>query len=80
MPDTVVTSMVKRADVSVFDTIRAVTEGRFQPGMHVFGVRDGAIDYVHDGPHGVLLPPAVVARVELLRRDIASGQVRVPSD
>ena len=42
MPDTIVTSMVKRADVSVFDAIRAVTEHRFEGGMRVFGVKDGA--------------------------------------
>ena len=78
MPGTVVTSMVKRADVAVFDTIRAVIEGRFEGGMHVFGVKDGAIDYVHEGPHGALLPPDVVARVEELRADIASGRVHVP--
>jgi basic membrane protein A len=80
MPDTVVTSMVKRADVSVYDTIRAVIEGRFESGMHVFGVKDGAIDYVHEGPHGALLPPDVVARVEELRAEIASGRVKVPSE
>jgi basic membrane protein A len=78
MPDAVVTSMVKRADVSVFDTIRGVAEGRFEGGMHVFGVRDGAIDYVHDGPHAAQLPPDVVARVEAMRADVASGRVRVP--
>ena len=80
MPDTVVTSMVKRADVSVFDTVRAVVEGRFESGMQVFGVKDGAIDYVHEGPHGALLPHDVVARVEELRADIAEGRVKVPSD
>jgi basic membrane protein A len=80
MPDTVVTSMVKRADVSVFDTVRAVIEGRFESGMHVFGVKDGAIDYVHEGPHAALLPRDVIARVEELRADIASGRVVVPSD
>jgi basic membrane protein A len=79
MPDTVVTSMVKRADVAVFDTIVGVTKGRFEGGMHVFGVSDGAIDYVHEGPHAVLLPKAVVARVEQLRDEIASGRVTVPS-
>ena len=79
MPDTVVTSMVKRADVSVFDTIRAVLEGRFEGGMRVFGVKDGAIDYVHEGPHAALLPPEVVTRVEELRADVASGRVSVPS-
>ena len=80
MPDTVVTSMVKRADVSVFDTVRAVIDGRFESGMHVFGVKDGAIDYVHEGPHAALLPRDVVARVEELRAEIASGRVQVPSE
>jgi basic membrane protein A len=80
MPDVVVTSMVKRADVSVFETIRAVGDGRFEGGMRVFGVKDGAIDYVHDGPHAVLLPLEVVARVEGLRADIAAGRVRVPTE
>ena len=47
--------------------------------MHVFGVEDGAIDYVHEGPHAALLPRDVIARVELLRADIASGAIRVPS-
>jgi basic membrane protein A len=80
MPDTVLTSMVKRADVTVFDTIRAVDERRFESGMHVFGVKDGAIDYVHEGPHAAMLPAAVIARVEALRAEIAAGRVRVPSE
>jgi basic membrane protein A len=80
MPDAIVTSMVKRADVAVFDTIRAVAEGRFESGMHVFGAKDGAIDYVHEGAHAALLPREVVARVEELRADVASGRVRVPSE
>jgi basic membrane protein A and related proteins len=78
MPDTVVTSMVKRADVTVFDTIRGIVDGHFDGSMHVFGVKDGAIDYVHEGPHATLLPPDVIARVQLLRADIASGRVVVP--
>ena len=56
MPGTVVTSMVKRGDVAVFDTIRAATEHKFVGGMHVFGVKDGAIDYVHEGPHAAAYP------------------------
>jgi basic membrane protein A and related proteins len=78
MPDTVVTSMIKRADVAVFDTIRAAAGGRFAGGMHVFGVADGALDYVHEGAHAARLPPAVIARVEALRREIASGSRVVP--
>jgi basic membrane protein A len=78
MPGTVLTSMVKRADVAVFDTIRSVVEGRFRSGMHVFGVADGALDYVHAGPHAAMLPPETIARVEALRVQIASGAIVVP--
>jgi basic membrane protein A len=78
MPDTVVTSMVKRSEVAVFDVIRAAVEGRFAGGMHVFGVTDGALDYVHEGPHAARLPPWVVARVEALRHRIAAGSLEVP--
>jgi basic membrane protein A len=79
MPGSILTSMVKRADVAVFDVIHAVTEGLFEGGMHVFGVADGGIDYVHEGPHAALLSAGVVERVEQLRGSIASGAIRVPS-
>jgi basic membrane protein A len=80
MPDTIITSMVKRADVAVFDTIRAAALGTFDGGMHVFGIADGAVDYVHAGPHAARLPASVIAHVEALRRSIASGALVVPAD
>jgi basic membrane protein A len=78
MPGTVVTSMIKRTDVAVFETVRSVVEGRFQGGMRVFGVGDGALDYVRDGPHAAGLPAAVIARTEVLKSEIASGARNVP--
>jgi hypothetical protein len=48
--------------------------------MHVFGVGDGAIDWVHEGPHARLLPREVIDRVEALRADVVAGRVRVPSE
>jgi basic membrane protein A len=80
MPDTIITSMVKRADVAVFDTIGAAARGNFEGGMHVFGIADGAVDYVHSGPHAARLPAAVIDRVEALRHQLASGALVVPAD
>lgn len=80
MPDAVLTSMVKRADVAVFDTIQAVVQGRFEHGVHPFGLREGSIDYVHEGPHARHLPDGVVTRVEALRRAIIERRVLVPTD
>jgi basic membrane protein A len=80
MPGTVLTSMVKRGDVAVYETIASVVHDRFTPGMHVLGVVDGAIDWVHEGPHAANVPPEVVKRVEQLRGEIVAGRVHVPTE
>ncbi len=80
MPGTVVTSMIKRADVTVVETVRSVVESRFRGGMHVFGVAEGAIDYVHEGEHAGMLSREVVARVEAIKAEIAAGGVAVPRE
>jgi basic membrane protein A len=78
LPGTVVTSMVKRADVAVFEAIRAVVERRFEAGMRTFGLAEDGVDYVHEGEHGALLPDDVKARISLLRSDVVSRKVVVP--
>jgi basic membrane protein A and related proteins len=80
MPGTVVTSMVKRMDVTVFDTIRDVVAGRFSSGMHAYGLAEGAVDWVHEGAHADGVPRNVVARVEELRSQIVAGAIHVPVD
>lgn len=79
MPGTVVTSMIKRVDVAVFDTVRAVVDGHFEGGMNVFGVREAGVDYVHDGPHAEGVPEEVKQKVEHLREGLISGKIRVLS-
>jgi basic membrane protein A len=77
MPDAVLTSMIKRVDVAVFDTIHDVAAGRFvrgDNGIRAFAVADRGIDWVSRGAHARHLRPAVIERVEALRREIASGQ------
>src|SRR6185436_14802497 len=40
MPGVVVTSMIKRGDVAVFDIVKDVVEGHFRGGMRVFGLAE----------------------------------------
>jgi basic membrane protein A len=79
MPDTVLTSMTKSADVAVIDAIQAVAEHRFEGGMRVLGLREHGIDYVHEGTHGDHIPEEVKAKVEALREQIIDGRITVPS-
>jgi basic membrane protein A len=79
MPGTVVTSMIKRADVAVFDTIQATLEGRFEGGMRIFGLAQDGVDFVHEGPHASGIPDDVKAKVEALRREVVAGKRVVPN-
>ncbi len=79
-PSAVLTSMIKRGDVAVFDAIAAAQKGELRGGMLVLGVKEGALDYVREGPHADKLDPAVLRQVEALRARIAAGAIDVPSE
>ena len=78
MPGTAPTSMIKRGDVAVFDTIVAVCEGRFQGGLASFGLADDGVGYVDEGPHAEGIPAGVKARVAVLRGKVVRGEIKVP--
>ncbi len=71
MPGVVVTSMIKRVDVAVFDAIEDVIQGRFKGGMRALGLADHGVDWVHEGDHARDLPPVVITSVEALRDRVA---------
>jgi basic membrane protein A and related proteins len=79
MPGTVVTSMIKRADVAVFDTVKAVAEGRFHGGLLSFGLAEEGVTYVSEGPHAEAITPVVRAKVADLAARIQRGEIQVPS-
>jgi len=71
------TSVLKRLDVAVFDTVKSVQSGRFHPG------RDAIFDLANDGVDlgkiSKAVPKAFLRRVELIRREISEGKIVVPS-
>ena len=77
-PGFVLTSMVKRVDNAVFDTIQQVLGGRWQGGVHVFGLRERGVGWVYDAHNQTLIPPPVKARVDSLEREIVAGRIVVP--
>ena len=77
MPGTVVTSMIKRGDVAVFDIVKATLDGKFHGGMNVFGLEEAGVDYVHEGPHAAQIPDVVTTKVEALREDVVAKRIVV---
>lgn len=78
-PGRVLTSMVKRVDNAVFDTIKRVKDRQFAGGINFFGLAEDGVGYVYDANNRALIPDAVRARLEALRADIIAGRVTVPS-
>lgn len=78
-PGRVITSMIKRVDVAVFEMIRSVKEKGFQSGVRSFGLEDDAIGFVYDDRNRDLIPQAVYDRVMELRKEIIAGTIKVPT-
>ena len=78
-PGHVLTSMVKRVDVAVFDVIRDLKEGRWQGGVRTFGLAEDGVAWVHDARNQALIPPHVKAAVDSLAAEIQAGRIAVPA-
>jgi basic membrane protein A len=69
----VLTSALKRVDVSVFDTIQAVLDGKFKGGTDsVFSLKNDGVGLGKISPK---VPKADVAKVDLVAKDIADGKI-----
>lgn len=78
-PGHVLTSMVKKVDLAVFEQIKAIRDGTFRGGVRVFDLASGGVDYVYDDRNKALIPDDVRAKVEALRGRIVRGEIVVPS-
>lgn len=77
-PGLVLTSMLKRVDVAVFDAIKQAMNGHFRAGTVWYGLENHGIDYAMDSYNAKLISPAVREKVEKLRAEILSHKIKVP--
>jgi len=74
----VLTSVVKRLDVAVFDTIKSFQDGKLRFGTDtVFDLRNGGVELGKISPR---VPASLVARLEPIRAAIEAGKIHVPSE
>ncbi len=78
-PGFILTSMVKRVDTAVFETVREVREGRWTGGVRTFGLDTEGVTWVYDERNKSLIPDAVKARVDSLKQEIIAGRIEVPT-
>jgi basic membrane protein A len=77
-PGHVLTSMVKRVDVAVYDVIRDLKAGHWQGGVRVLGLADDGVSWVYDDRNRALVPPRVKTTIDSLQAEIVAGHIQVP--
>ena len=71
-PGTMLTSMLKRVDVAVYNVAKAHT-----PGLSVLGLKEGGVDYAMDANNAKLVTPAMKKKVDAAKADIIGGKIKV---
>lgn len=77
-PDVIVASAVLDVPSAFLSMARIVKEGRFQPGVQRFGMKEGIVSLAWNEKLRAALKPATVARVTAAEEKIRSGELQVP--
>ncbi|QCK85143.1 BMP family ABC transporter substrate-binding protein [Phreatobacter aquaticus] len=76
-PGRVLTSMLKRVDVAVFQAFATARAGSWRPGVTVLGLAEDGIDWADDASNAPLITPELRAAVAKAAEDIKAGRVSV---
>ena len=74
--DYILTSMLKRVDVAVFNTIQAVQTGAFSAGPQVFDLSVDGVGYATSGGH----VDDIASELDAFKEKIVSGEIVVSRD
>jgi len=76
-PGFVLTSMVKRVDNAVYQIIKDKVAGKFEGGLHVYGLDNEGVGYAMDQYNEKLIPPDVIKDVEAAKQKIINHEITV---
>jgi basic membrane protein A len=76
-PGKVLTSMVKRVDLAVYDSFMDVKNGAFETGVFSLGLAEDGVGYALDEHNESLITPEMKEAVEKAKADIIAGTITV---
>jgi basic membrane protein A len=74
LKDVILTSMLKRVDVAVFDFVKGVGDGKFTPGVKVFDLKANGVGYATSGGK----VDDIKSKLDDYRQQIIDGKITVP--
>lgn len=78
-PDAVLTSMLKRVDLAIYEASRDVVGGSFKAGDVALGIQEGGVGYAEvrvDFPGKA----EALQKLEALRQKVIAGEIKVPTN
>jgi basic membrane protein A len=75
--DIYLTSVLKKIDVAVFDTIKTVVDGTYSGGVKVFALKDGGLDIAPFHNFDSQVPAELKAQIDQAKADLISGTITV---
>ncbi len=78
-PDHIVLSAQRQLDVVVYNTIKDLMNGVWEPGLHPLGLAEGAVGYTLEDSN-IEVPDAVVQQIEDMKAKVISGELVIPSE
>ena len=76
-PGKILTSMVKRVDLAVYDAFMDAKNGEFTGGINDLGLKEDGVGYAMDENNKDLVTPEMLEAVEKAKADIIAGTVTV---
>ena len=73
----VLTSMMKRLDLATYNEVTAVMEGRFEPGVKYYGLKEGGVGLSPMKYTRHLIPESVFDRLEETKQRIIQGKIEI---
>jgi basic membrane protein A len=77
LPGKILTSMIKRVDVAVYDAFTTAKDGAFKPGINVLGLKEDGVGVALDDNNKPLVTPEMLAAVDKAKADIIAGNIKV---
>lgn len=76
-PGTMLTSMVKRVDLAIYDSFMQMKAGQWKPGVSYKGLKEGGVDWALDKDNRAVVSPEIEKRVNEAKANIINGKVKV---
>jgi len=82
-PEHIVLSQLKGTDAAAYETVKAFAEGKFEPGVVSYGLKENGVGVTHithesTTPLHAFVGQENVDKVKAIKEDIVSGKLQVP--